>query len=367
MQTIINSGCGFRKKPMSNQNVKQIAIQVTLEGKGVVQFDQAEQQWAYKDSEGALGLGQLGNDNVKFSKANYYTNPNYNPDDPKSKKYLRRIKISGAGLRHAIHEAVMPFHTPHFFQNPAIRCEILTSMDYLLRGWMYAPTTALADTETVRRASAYMISDAEETGNATPYIEVHSTSGERTNTSLHYGESAGDTKFVSIGSINLDQLQFLSASPNADRKAVTAEDLLAITPILNSKYGEGCFKEGYFHLNGATRPLAEKGLLFSDEFVQSMTQYLLDLISKVYIHRQSSYAKTTSIKIKFICDPTEDFIEDSYGWVEVFNSHEKKSQMNIEFTPFHFYSETSLDEIERHNKIAAEIEGKKAKSKKDKE
>lgn len=285
-------------------DTKQIAFEVTLEGVGVVQFDQSSQQYYYKDAERTAKLEQLGNDNINFAKANYYNNPEYDPTNPNSraKKFLRKIKISGAGLRHATHEATMPFHTPQFFQNPAIRTEILSSMDYILRGYMYAPSKGAGDAETIRRASSYIITDAEECGDAVSSIEVHTTTGERNNTSLFYLESIGESKYVAKGFINLDQLQFISASSNADRMALNAEDLLTVIPAMKEKYGEDSVKLGYYHLVGATKPLAEKGLILSDEFVSKMVNYLFELISNLKITRKSAYAKTSKIRVKLIND-----------------------------------------------------------------
>lgn len=340
---------------MSNTNIREIAFEVTLEGKGIVQRDQSSQQYSYIQSENSANINQLGNSNITFAKANYYNNPNYDPNDPKSKKYLRRIKISSAGLRHAIHESVMPFHSPQFFQNPAIRTDILSSMDYILRGYMYAPNKGSSDAETIRRATAYMLTDAEEVSGAVSSIEVCTTSGERNENSLFYNENIGDSRYVAIGSIDMAQLQFISASANADRMALNAEDLITVTEALVEKYGEDSFKSGYYHLNGATKPLAEKGLLLSDEFVRKMTAYLFEQISKTYLNKQSSFAKVTKIRAKFIADPTVDFINDPEDWIEVFDASAKIKNFDLQFTPHAFYTETSLEEIENHNRIAFDI------------
>ena len=341
---------------MSIENVREVAFEVTLEGKGIVQTDQSLQRYQYVKSEGSAQLERLDTDNVIFAKANYYNNPNYNPgDEPRSKKYLRTIKISGAGLRHAIHEDVMPFHTPQFFQNPAIRKEILSSMDYILRGYMYAPCKGSSDGETIRRASAYVISDAEEVGGAASSMEVCSTSGERSNTSLFYKETIGDSKYVATGSIDMAQLQFISASPNADRMALNDDDIRLVSTEMIRKYGENSIREGYYHLLGATKPLAERGLLLSDEMVNNMVTYLFERIAAMYLNKQSSYAKVTKIRAKVIVDPTVDFVGDPDGWVEVYDAAKKVRNFNLDVKPHRFYAETSLEEIERHNIIAEDI------------
>lgn len=346
-------------------NVREIAFEVTLEGNGIVQRDQGSQKFAYKNSEGS-NIDRLDTENLIFAKANYYHNPKYNPDsNEKEKKYLRKIKISSAGLKHSIHRDVMPFHTPQFFQNPSIRKDILSSLDYILRGYMYAPSKGSEDAETIRRASVYLITDAEEIGGAVPRIEIGTAAGERNSNSLYYKESIGDTVYLAKGTIDMAQLQFISASANADRMALNDLDFLEVVPEMIRKYGENSVTKGYYHLAGAPRPLAEKGLILSDELIKTATSYLLERISNINIHSGSSFAKVQSLRIKFITDPTVDFASDAADWIEVFNPSQKVKNFNVDFTPHRYYVETSLEEIERHTKIAAEISATLAKNKKD--
>lgn len=350
------------------KNVREIAFEVTLEGEGIVQHDQSSQKYSYINSEES-GLDRLDADNVVFAKANYYLNPKYNPDaENKGKKYIRRIKISSAGLRHSIHRDVMPFHTPQFFQNSAIRKDILSSLDYILRGYMYAPSKGSEDAEIIRRASAYRISDAEEISGALSRIEIGTQSGERVQggTSLYNKESIGSAEYRATGSIDIAQLQFISASPNADRMALTDLDYLEAVSEMIRKYGADSISKGYYHLTGAPRPLAEKGVLLGDELVKKATLYLLDLISKINIHSGSSYVRVKSLKIKFITDPTVDFVADPENWIEIYNPNEKVKNFDLDFAPHRFYSETTLEEIERHNKIAKEIEAAVSANKKEK-
>lgn len=335
---------------------REIVFQVELEGAGVVQKDQAGQQYMYIKSQNATNLSQLGNDNITFAKANFYKNPNYTGEDKSTEKqFIRKIKISGAGLRHAIHAATMPFHSPQFFQNNAIRWPLMASMDYILRGYMYAPRKGSQDGENIRRASAYEIGDAEECSGAQSTMEVRTTSGMRTDTSLFYDETIGKTKYSTLGVINLAQLQFISASANADRMALSADDLPFVSTIMKKQYGEDSVKEGYYYLNGAVEQLAEKGLLLSDELVNKMVSHLFVLISNLYIGKQSAFVKVSKITAKFISDPTNDFVSDSNGWFTVFDTKEGIKHFNVDVHPHHFYSETTLEEIEKHNRIAEDI------------
>ena len=117
------------------RNIREIQFRLTLEGQGIVQGDTTEQKYLFSRS---ANVGKLDThfDNVRLGKANYYANPE---KTSKYDEFIRKLKISGAGLRHAIHIENMPFHTPQIFENPAIRTHIIGTPDFLLRGYMYAP------------------------------------------------------------------------------------------------------------------------------------------------------------------------------------------------------------------------------------
>lgn len=348
---------------MTVENVREVAMVIELEGQGIVQTDSSEFKHIFKKCVGGFNITH---DNNIFAKSNLYKNPDYVPtpykdgDGEASEKvdykdqFIRKIKISGACLRHAIHEDVMPFHSPMFFQNKAIRQDILTSKDYHLRGHLSAPNKQSDDSTVIKMASAYTITDAEVCNDAVSRLEVRTTAGARDATSYFYEETQGTAEYRAIGIFNFATAQFISSSVTADRMALSPEDCPLFVMNMTKKYGADSFKEGYFHLNNAAMPVAESGYLLSEKYQIDLLKHLLKKIVSINITKRSSYAKVKSVKIKYIVNPLTDLVSDPEGWLDVYDSATKTLNLELDITPKCFYSEATLDEIVKHNLIAEE-------------
>jgi hypothetical protein len=362
---------------MQRDDVRNILFRVELQGQGVVNFDSGNQSSINANTR----LRGSKFKNIKYGKANYWLNPKYSEDGldddgnaTHEPKYIRINKISSACLRHAIHAESQPFHSPIIFENPSTRYFYMTSEDALLRGYMYAPNKGATDQvgETVgtrKRASGYSITEAEEVSGAVSTIEIGTSLMERTSdpknsgdeklasTSLYYTERLGKTKYKAIGSIDIAQLMFVSASPLADRLAILPDDMEPFKDSMIQKYGEDSIQLGYFGLNTSTPNMAEYGFLLSDKLVNQLIKALLIRIAKLNITKSEAYARVTKIEIKYVSDPLNDTMLDIDGWNTIFNL-DPDHRMNFCWTdsviPHRFYSEASPEEIAKITKLMEE-------------
>lgn len=300
-----------------SKEISQIQFRVSLSGTGIVQRDQTEQKWLYKDSTGVGNLGRLDTNNISFAKANYYYNPDYIPDDKSSKPYIRKIKISNAGLRHAIHVESQPYHTPAVFQNPVIRSLYLSQNDTIIRGYMYAD----ASSQTIKRASAYSIADAEIVNDVVSNIEVRTTTGPRNDTSLFFEESIGKTEYSAVGFIDLDSLSFISLDNRADRLAILPEDKENVLANLIKAFGEDSVETGYYFKKDTADILYENGIVLGNSALNVLVKDLLNKISKINIQSKGHFAQTSKLEIRYIDDPLNQLGED--GWETIFDFSNK--------------------------------------------
>jgi hypothetical protein len=353
-----------KNETVAKINCRGIVFKAILEGSGIVQHDHVGQKYAYMHSVNTAGIEGAQNNNFLFGKAEFTKASTYTEENP---KFYRKIKVSGAGLRHAISKDAQPFHSPQIFQNSLMRRQYVCSEDAILRGYLYTPDSDSVDTEILKRASAYTISDAIEEGNAISNIEVRTNlemdKGKRSGTSLFYEETTGKTKYHANGYIDFGQLQFISASSLADRKAIADDDIPDVLNTLNSKYGENSVKLGYWYQKSAQAPLSEKGIMLSDAALHNLVKYFFTKLSALYMHKQSAYMRTTQIEVKFIDDPTEEFFGEDSNWITIYqNGNLDLSQ--IEFASHSFFSETTLEEVEANIRACREIDELTAKAKK---
>jgi hypothetical protein len=351
----------IRTERNTMENVREILFEVVLEGEGVVQTDHVGQKFHYFKSKNCGSLPESKdkmNDNISFAKADYYNNPDYVIGETKEQPFTRIPKISSDCLRHNIHEDAMPSHTPAIFEDDILRLEAITTNDYLMRGYLDAPSKNAVENQITKRKSSYMITDAKLSPGAISSIEVRSKSGPKNladgssvANSFFYQETLGKTTWTARGAIDISQLQFISSSINCDRRAIRESDVSKFEETMISKYGAGVVRRGYFYKNGS-QYLAEEGFVISSEKIQELVNEFFGNLASLYIGKKNAFAKTSSIRIKYVENPLEDLFDVSENWIEIYNNSAKSVNV-LGFNPHNFYSEADLELINAH-KIAVE-------------
>lgn len=284
---------------------KTIKIKLTLAGHGVVQTAGDEKSLSFRRDD----VNGQKYENVVYAKGNYV--PAVGPDgkvrvDDKGVPRLRKIlKISGDGLRHAVHAAAMPAHTPNILLSPEARVHFLASADTLLRGWLATSTEE-------RKRSAYALTSAEDP-NAVLTVEMFSNSAPKvskdaqaenedgtikSDTSLFARETTGNTNYNATGFIDIDELRFISVSDIYGRRAVSDDVAEAYRRALSANLGSEVDKPRYWRRRDGASSIPERGILLTDAQVQHLVTYLLKRMSEIRIVKsQSGYASTTGIAI----------------------------------------------------------------------
>lgn len=326
---------------------KEILFKVTLKGQGIAQRDTNEQKYMYGKSENCGKIDTKTKTNISLGKANFYTNPKFGIDEY-TKQYIRKLKISSAGLRHSIHREYIPFYSPVIFMNDKTRQEFLSKPDALLRGYMYAPENDKNEesietlSKTIKKSSAYSITDAEITNDIISNIEVRTTSGERTKNSFFFEESVGFTEYKSFGFIDLEKLCFLPTDNRADRICMYPDDRGVIVKNLQNLYGENSVQFGEFRKATTEDILYEEGIVLSNEIANELVKYLMNKVSNIFVGSKNCYAKTTKIEIKYVTDPINDYGDENY--ITIFDSESKLNTINeVKFEQFDFFKLVDLE------------------------
>jgi hypothetical protein len=279
-------------------SIKSISIRVELTGHGVVQTsgDEKGLTWARDD------VGTQRYSNVVYAKGNFVQTGVDEGGRPRLRKIL---KISGDGLRHAIHVRAMPAATPNTLLARSARLSFVATRDALLRGWL---STSTDD----RKKSAYAITAAEDK-DAVLQIELQSNSAPKdrtegvTDTSLFARETTGATNYVAEGFVNIEELRFISVSDVYGRRAIQDDEVDIFRDLLSQHLGSDVDEARYWRRLDGSSTVPEFGILLTNEQVQDLVQHLLRGIAEIQIVKSATgYAKTSRIQIKPIQFPLVD-------------------------------------------------------------
>lgn len=317
---------------------KAIEFRLMLSGQGIVQYngnDNAMLNAACRNNRsGNKGRDSKGNiaENGIYAKYNYRmlgteTRKTNDEQEYEANIIERQLKISADGLRHAIHivEHPISMYAPLLKDSQEARIRYIANLGTIERGYL------IADRVTIKRTSAYTITDARETGEALPTLETCATSGlkDSTSNSLFYRDQVGDTKYEAIGYINLAELGFISMSIMHDRVALhegdeklfreqLAKNLKSAHARLAQKgYNLPTLEENVpeptYYLKAAENEesqalwVAEKGILLHPSQTAVLAYDLLDKMTMIYISKsQSGYARTEKLEVRCISNPLND-------------------------------------------------------------
>lgn len=342
--------------------IKSILFKLDLEGKGVVNFDSKDQKYIYSREKYDGNPKSSRYDNVSYAKKNFYRD--------KEGNLVEKIKISSDCVKNAMFNDVIIAQSPNIMHHDSILYSYIASPELLVRGYMLAKNK-----ETIKRVSALKLMDAEITNDVVSNMEIHTKTGEKTSkkneddkndvksdNTLHYRENIGESKYSTIGGIDLDALQFVSCDLTLDRYAFNP-DLFGLYKQFLSMRMDGVDELDlkYYKLTNSVVDLSEYGFLLTNEQIVFLVKQTLKRLLGINIKRRNAFAKTCGLKIKLVENPLKDTYESNDGWIEI-NSTEDIDSLN--FDAYQFYTEVnSEEELKKRAEIEAEIKRMKADKK----
>jgi hypothetical protein len=180
--------------------------------------------------------------------------------------------------------------------------KILSSITGLLRGYVIPSTQH-------KRTSPLLLEDfVDQLGNGN--FEQFGQAGERDSSSFFSKTTFGDTKYISYGSLSIEQLQFISVDNKFDRAALTIKDSegenLAsdISKFINSLHdGNDLDAKAVFHTNyvrkGTIFEEGEVGFLLNQDAQTILINTLLDMIRNLSIRQAKSYMYVDQIEVDY--------------------------------------------------------------------
>lgn len=316
------------------ENIKSLKVAITLEGKGVVQFDSNDLGHAVNAAKNTkvkpYRNGKLPK-NISFAKSSFKTE-RVNGEE----KITRQLKISADGLRHGIHIEEHPFHSPNVFTHELLKLNYLSNLGTLQRGYLITGTGE-------RRKSPYCISPAEEVSGALPVLEFHSNSeskqtrdengkvigkdeNDRGSTSLFSRDSVGATRYESTMFIDLSEMALISLSDLQDRRALLDHLVPKFREKLSLNLGSEVPEPAYFTKKGCAYTIPEKAIHLTEDQVKVLVIDLIKKVASLFISKsQTGYVKVVDIKVQGIDDPlnpsdeTIDVLSDGKFSVDVLN------------------------------------------------
>jgi len=178
--------------------------------------------------------------------------------------------------------------------------QVLASITGLIRGYVVPSSQC-------KRTSPLLMEDfVDQLGNGN--FEQFGQAGERDSSSFFSKTTFGDTKYVSYGSISIEQLQFISLDNKFDRAAMIIKDdqgeavaqavedfIKSLNPALNPK--------AEFHSNyvrkGTIFEIGEVGILLNQDAMQALIETAIEMIENLSIRQAKSYMYVDEVTVDF--------------------------------------------------------------------
>lgn len=178
--------------------------------------------------------------------------------------------------------------------------QVLASITGLIRGYVVPATQN-------KRTSPLLLEDfVDQLGNGN--FEQFGQAGERDNSSFYSKTTFGDTKYISYGSISVEQLQFISLDKKFDREAMNvnenqgeqvAEAVQKFIQTLNSNLKpKATFHTNYVRL-GTIFEEGENGILLNDDAIKGLIEYTISLLSELSIRQAKSYMYVDEVLVDY--------------------------------------------------------------------
>lgn len=178
--------------------------------------------------------------------------------------------------------------------------KVLASATGLIRGYV------VPESQNKRTSPLLMEDFIDQLGNGN--FEQFVQAGERDKSSFFSKTTFGDTKYVSYGSISIEQLQFISLDKKFDREAMqikvgqgetvaqAVQDFIqSLNPNLKP---EATYHENYVR-KGTIFDEGENGILLNQDAMQALIEYTLNLISDLSIRQAKSYMYVDEVLVDY--------------------------------------------------------------------
>lgn len=178
--------------------------------------------------------------------------------------------------------------------------KVLSSVTGLVRGYVVPNSQN-------KRTSPLLIEDfVDQLGNGN--FEQFGQAGERDNSSFYSKTTFGDTKYISYGSISIEQLQFISLDKKFDREAMQikegqGEEVAKAVEEFIQKLNPELTPKATFHTNYVRRGTifdeGENGILLNQDAMKALVQFTLSLIAELSIRQAKSYMYVDEMVIDY--------------------------------------------------------------------
>ena len=277
--------------------IRSVDFKIVAKGHGVVNWN---------GPTSLLGDGGKTVDNHTMPKLRGYTNLSGKEKDTgyKYKKEATDIDfkvnplyISQNCIRHHLfREQAFDLH----YANAKNIKEVLASLTGLVRGFVVPATQN-------KRTSPLLLEDfVDQLGNGN--FEQFGQSGPRDNSSFYSKTTFGDTKYISYGSISIEQLQFISLDKKFDREAMAIKEgegeevakLVEeyIVSLDSSRSPKATFHKNYVR-NGTIFEEGENGILLNDDAVAILIDETLRKLGELSIRQAKSYMYVDEVSIDY--------------------------------------------------------------------
>ncbi len=274
-------------KYMSTQPLKDVlqglAFKYSIQGTGVTNFD--------GDPGKYHAPVNSANDNIKTAK----TAISIAIDKDGKERKVRQAKISSNLLRNAIFKREQPGQSSSILAGLTQEHVVLliASFSGLMRGYLYAISN-----NSIKRKSPLMITDALQDNDQVLKVELFSSSGAKSSTSMFERDSIGSVTYQGKGYVDLSELAFVSCDVTLDRQAFSEDQWSFYRACLERKFGTKMPESiEYFTKETSEIPLCEKGYRLPDELVFELVVRLFENIQSLYIQRANAYAAMGNIEL----------------------------------------------------------------------
>lgn len=290
------------------RKVKDLLLEVTWQGQGIINFDGEGQASAIKnygkDSNAEHLMAGTRRNNTKFAKHNFYPG-----------RYS--VKISGATQKKAFFDNVMDSASNDMDFVKELMYKSISSIVGFFRGYM-KPDHGLG-------RKGFTVTDAEQIYGGISSMEIRTRSGAKKvnndhekDTTLFNIENIGDITYRGNVIMNLRELQFLSADDINGKKAILADDYAEyVKPEFNSIFPEEVGDLKYYNLSKSYNSIPEYGLLFSETNIKfAVKEFLRNYLVAASITRNNGWGAVKSVRLKYIYE-NENIINSKSEWIEL--------------------------------------------------
>lgn len=295
--------------------IKSVDFQITAYGHGVVNWNGSTELNTFIDGKWTKTT------NHNMPKLRGYSNKKQATNDKGEKFDVLKeasdvdfsktpLYISQNCIRyHLFKDEVINWQHPKIHENVD---SILCSMTGLLRGYVIPKNEN-------KRTSPLLLTDFTETehngnfeqlGRAGSKEKQETKSGKDKSNSLFSKTTFGDTKYVAYGSINIEQLQFISLSNDYGQEAiqittdsegiVLAEKIEDYIKSLDSAYGDitASYHKNYIR-KGTIFAEGQKGILLNDNAIDTLVQQMLSMLRNLGFSQAKGYVYVDELEVDY--------------------------------------------------------------------